>query len=195
MLNHGKATAAPVDTSNCAPMAFIDFVSNIFLTITGIEIAVFDKQQSPACRTSADHGSSSNAHACVSVSLINFQNSIMEERPFTKKDLHSIYKDVYDIGPQWYNLGLALGLLADELDNIKALHRDNPSECLREMLRLWLSKTSIKSTRQTLIDALRERTVRAEDLADELKVKYVSHAKSLNHNQMRVDHELLSEVL
>lgn len=117
----------------------------------------------------------------------------MDERPFTKKDLHSIYKDVYDIGPQWYNFGLALGLLADELDGIKSLHRDNPSECLREMLRLWLSKTSIKSTRKTLVDALCERTVRAEDLADELKMKYASHSKPMNHNHthMQVDLDLI----
>lgn len=107
----------------------------------------------------------------------------MESRPLTKKDLHSIYKDVFDIGPQWYNLGLALGLLADELDSIKMLHRGSPSECLREMLKLWLTKSSIRSTRGTLVEALCEKTLNAEDLADELKKKYISYAN--DHVQVK----------
>ena len=73
---------------------------------------------------------------------------------------------------RWYNLGLAIGLLPDELDTIKLASRDQPDVCLREMLLLWLSKTSPRPTRKVLIEALHQKTVGLEHLAGILEMKY-----------------------
>ena len=97
------------------------------------------------------------------------------EELLTKKNLQEIFSDIFDTAPKWYNLGLALGLVSDELNKIKIAHRDNPDECLREMLTLWLSKRrSPKPTREALISALRERTVGEDAFADELEQNYDS---------------------
>ena len=95
----------------------------------------------------------------------------MEEH-LSGRDLHSIYSDVFDTARKWYNLGLALGLLPDELDKISSAHRDEPDACLREMLKLWLSKLFPRPTRKALIGALRQRTVGYQQLACDLEMNY-----------------------
>ena len=98
----------------------------------------------------------------------------MEEELLSKKNLQEIFSDIFDTAPKWYNLGLALGLVSDELDKIKVLHRENPNECLREMLKVWLSRHSPRSTRKALVSALREKTVGEDAFADELEQNYDS---------------------
>ena len=42
--------------------------------------------------------------------------------------------------PNWFPLGLSLGILKPTLDTIEAEHRNNVSRCLLECLSQWLSK-------------------------------------------------------
>ena len=105
----------------------------------------------------------------------------MEEQ-LSGKDLHAIYSDVFDAAKKWYNLGLALGLLPDELDKIRSAHRDEPDVCLREMLKICLSKSTPKPTRKALICALHQRTVDYQQLAHELEMKY----KNINQTREQV---------
>ena len=91
-----------------------------------------------------------------------------------KQDLCWIYEDVLSAASKWNNLGLALGLNSDELDTIKAAQPDSPTECLKEVLKLWLSKSSQSPTLKTLISALRKSTVGYEELASTLEEKYRS---------------------
>ena len=97
----------------------------------------------------------------------------MEEQ-LGAKDLNTIYNDLFDAAGRWYNLGLGLGLLPDELDKIKSASRDQPDVCLREMMKTWLSKASPRPTRKVLIEALRQKTVGLAQLADSLEIKYKS---------------------
>ena len=108
-----------------------------------------------------------------------------------KIDLQEIFSDIFNKAPKWFNLGLALGLVSDELNKIKVAHRDNPDECLREMLTLWLSKRSPKPTREALICALRERTVGEDAFADELQQKYNSPSRSVT----QLSHHNLSPIV
>ena len=75
-----------------------------------------------------------------------------------------------DAAARWYNLGLALGLLPDELDEIKSANRDQSDVCLREMLKTWLSKASPRPTRKALIEALRQKTVCLVQQANSLEM-------------------------
>lgn len=95
------------------------------------------------------------------------------EKQFVEKDLHTMYSDLLNVATKWYDLGLALGLLSSELDEIRQ-GSFTSGECLREMLKRWLLKSSLKSTPKALIDALRERTIDFIQLADELEIKYGS---------------------
>ena len=88
------------------------------------------------------------------------------------KDLHAIYSDCFNVAKKWYNFGLALGLLPDELDKISSAHRDDPDTCLRETLKIFLSKSTPKPTRQALICGLHQRTVGYQQLASESETKY-----------------------
>ena len=42
--------------------------------------------------------------------------------------------------PNWFSLGLSLGLLKPTLDTIEDEHRHNVSRCLLECISQWLSK-------------------------------------------------------
>lgn len=91
-----------------------------------------------------------------------------------KQDLQRIYEDVLTAASKWHSLGLALRLHPDDLETIKTAKRDIPTECLKEMLNLWLSKSSQIPTRKKLIAALRQPTVGHEELADDLEKNYRS---------------------
>ena len=50
----------------------------------------------------------------------------MEEQ-LEGKHLQAIYSDFFDLAGKWYDFGLALGLLYDDLDKIRHAHRDEPN--------------------------------------------------------------------
>lgn len=56
----------------------------------------------------------------------------------TTNNLRVVRNAVYDVAAKWYDLGLELGIAPGDLDAIRSAHSD-PQECLREMLRKWLS--------------------------------------------------------
>ena len=66
---------------------------------------------------------------------------------------------------KWYNIGLGLGLSADELDSIDQKGRE-PGDCLREVLSHWLKKRNPRKSQ--LIEALRQPCVGYGQLAEDL---------------------------
>ena len=67
---------------------------------------------------------------------------------------------------QWYELGLALKLLAPVLDEIKVSNRGNVCECREEMVKHWL-KTEHPSWR-VLVCGLRDDLVANGSLANRI---------------------------
>ena len=92
--------------------------------------------------------------------------SVMADK-LTKKDLRTVRNAVYDVAAKWYDLGLELGIPADYLDTIKTSHSD-PQDCLREMLRRWLSGVDPEPSWKVLSDALRNQAVGFQYLADRI---------------------------
>lgn len=70
------------------------------------------------------------------------------------KDLREVNRLLRDISRKWYDIGIELGLTADELKNIKA-NCDSVEECLREMLDKWLRNIDPLPTWRALGDALK----------------------------------------
>ena len=74
---------------------------------------------------------------------------------------------------KWYNIGMMLRLKFDRLDAIKEQY-SNPSDCLRETLKIWLKIYPSHPTWSNIVDALRSSTVDEIKLASELEQKYCS---------------------
>ena len=76
---------------------------------------------------------------------------------------------------KWYDLGLELGLTADYLDTIKKAN-DDPQDCLRELLRHWLSGVDPQPSWKALVAALRSPAVNYPALANDIGQKRCSTA-------------------
>ena len=82
-----------------------------------------------------------------------------------KNDLGDLLSKLYPVRAKWYNLGLALHIHPDDLDAIRSQISSSHDDCLREMLKLWLSTNREKGD---LIKALKESSVGHHQLANEL---------------------------
>ena len=103
---------------------------------------------------------------------------VMTESVLGPKDLSKVFKEIYEVRDDWYNIGLELEVPTEVLDHIKSAHPDNAT-CLREMLLIWLQRRQGRGpvgespTWQSLIQALRSPTIEKGGLlADELERKY-----------------------
>ena len=84
----------------------------------------------------------------------------------TIDDLAAVHSKAWRARSKWYNIGLQLGLTADDLDCIRMDYHDTDS-CFTEMLKQWL-RQSIEKTWDRLIKALRSETVNYGALADSI---------------------------
>ena len=103
-------------------------------------------------------------------------------RKLTARDLRKVRNEVFSAAARWYDIGLELGVTADDLDTIKKAN-DDPKECLREMLRQWLSNVKPVPSWKALIAALRVPAVNCSALANEIELRYcIRGASAENHH-------------
>ena len=74
-------------------------------------------------------------------------------------DLRQVYREVSSLKAKYYELGIALGLPAGELDAVKSAYHHNIDHALSEVLLLWLREKSATSktlppTWQSLVRAV-----------------------------------------
>jgi len=81
-----------------------------------------------------------------------------------------VLEEVIEMCASWYRLGLQLSVRIGDLDRIRAQFSD-PIDQLLEMLKTWL-KSGVSTSWKTLTDALRSRSVGANQLAGALEAKY-----------------------
>ena len=91
--------------------------------------------------------------------------------PLTLGDLSEVYEKVYSVHLKWYNFGLALNLQSATLDAIRIKYREDPRDCLREMIIARLKLENPLMWRG-IIRALRKPTVGESKLADQLEGMY-----------------------
>ena len=77
-------------------------------------------------------------------------------------------KAVWEARVDWYDIGVALNISPDTLDEIRNDHRDTTKPCFREMLKVWLRRVEPRPTWSELAEALKSPMVGREDLADKL---------------------------
>ena len=92
----------------------------------------------------------------------------------TIDDLVVVQLKVWSARHKWYNIGLQLGLKADDLDCIQM---SDLGSCFTEMLKQWLRHKSIEKTWDKLIKALQSETVNYGDLANSIKTEGESATK------------------
>ena len=88
-------------------------------------------------------------------------------------DLSKVRNEILPAAAKWYDIGLELGMTADYLDTVRKTNND-PQDCLRELLRHWLSGVDPQPSWKALITALSSPAVKYPALAREIEEKYGS---------------------
>ena len=73
-------------------------------------------------------------------------------------DLPVVMAELNKVGVKWYNIGMMLRVKLNRLDSIKEQY-SNPSDCLRETLKIWLRNYPPPPTWSNIVDVLRNDTV------------------------------------
>lgn len=95
------------------------------------------------------------------------------------RDLGDVYDALISVKHMWYVLGLHLGVETSKLDGIKVQHSQQLDMALLEMLKLWLKQTQKPRTWDTLVEALRRRTLSEEKVASEIETKYIGQDQTM----------------
>ena len=112
------------------------------------------------------------------VANVHFIGRFLEE-----KDLQLLISVVGRAATRWKEVGLVLGFLKSELDEIEktlVLTARGPEAYFQEMLSRWLDWAPPKHylpTTSTLVEALRSSTVRKERLAYDLELYFKEHGE------------------
>ena len=64
---------------------------------------------------------------------------------------------MWEAKEKWYDIGVELGLMVNDLDVIRCKNYDDPEKCIAEMLSVWLRQGG--ATWEALIFALNHKTV------------------------------------
>ena len=88
-------------------------------------------------------------------------------------DLQCVLEELVDVEKKWLRLGLALGLRQPTLKNIKD-ENDDIDDCKMEMLTQWLKKMENSDPSwRSLVDALRNPTVKHKEIAEVIERKHL----------------------
>lgn len=71
--------------------------------------------------------------------------------------LKQVRNFLYLVRLKWYDIGLELEIKIEDLDEIKAVNHNDPSKCLTEMIKVWLT---LEPTWEALADALQAKAIK-----------------------------------
>ena len=94
-------------------------------------------------------------------------------------DLSKVRNEILSAAAKWYDIGLELGMTADYLDTIRKTN-DDPQDCLRKLLRRWLSCVDPQPSWKALINALSSPAVNYQALASKIEEKYRNADPDIN---------------
>ena len=89
----------------------------------------------------------------------------------SEADLSVVLEDLHPARAKWYNIGLQLGVSANDLDAIQSQFM-NPEDALRELLKEWLKTVNPAPMWGAVVDALRNTTVGEFQLAEKLQHRH-----------------------
>ena len=91
----------------------------------------------------------------------------------TSDDLRIVRKAIWDARGKWFSLGIELSMSVATLETIKQKNKENPDDCLTEMLLEWLKQANPKLTWSCIVAALKEPTVGQEQLAETIENEHL----------------------
>ena len=80
--------------------------------------------------------------------------------------------ELYSAARKWYDIGLELDVKCSTLDNIRDMYKDNNEDSLREMIKMFLQRSTPIPTWRAIVDALNAKAVGYSQLAEEIEKKY-----------------------
>lgn len=93
------------------------------------------------------------------------------------KDFKTVYKLVREARRRWREIGIEFDISLSDLNDIEDRYgRGDSDRCLQAVLEKWLREYPIMPTWNTLIEVLREDTVKEEGVAEDVE----KHVKSYN---------------
>ena len=88
--------------------------------------------------------------------------------------IRDVLSALWDARSKWYNIGLQLGIDPVALDAIRMEDRDDPSNCLRSAIRIYLTNPSHNKSWSAIVCALNSPPVSFHLLTNELESKFLS---------------------
>ena len=85
----------------------------------------------------------------------------------SERDLRRVRDFLFSVQLKWYDIGIELDIPVRELNLIKRKYNDDPGDCLREMVIVWLQSFENPPTWKALTGALNARAVNERALATE----------------------------
>ena len=96
-----------------------------------------------------------------------FSSTETAETVLSINDLREIIDQTWEARPQWYNVGLGLGISADNLDAMQINNQGNCDACFREIFKKWL-RNHRRPTWSLLAEALESPSVGMAELANKI---------------------------
>ena len=88
-----------------------------------------------------------------------------------KPELKDLIKELYTrASDKWEDIGILLGIDPGRLDAIKSAENNTPQSCLREMLKIWVTRVSPPPSWAAIAEAIEQ--IGDQQLAVELRTKY-----------------------
>lgn len=111
------------------------------------------------------------------------------------RDFREVYAALFEKRSRWRNIGIALGLIPTELNNIESQH-EGLDRRLQEMLSKWLNNDKLCPSWTSLVAALRSKTVEEMGLARDIEQEFELQPKRPMPLNLPTDNlELLSPAL
>ena len=87
-------------------------------------------------------------------------------------DLVDVLNAIHTAREKWFQIGLQLKITFQTLSVIRRERHDKATECLTEMLQMWLNSVSPPPTWSGLVQALSSALVAEQRLAKDIRAKY-----------------------
>ena len=108
-------------------------------------------------------------------------------------DLCEIQSELHEVRDKWYHLGVQLKVPVSDLNAIRIQYRNDPEDCLLDMLTRWLSITIPSPTWQTVIDALCSAPIKRLLVAEQIRKKYCIESTEVQRDFLSKD-EIISQM-
>ena len=74
---------------------------------------------------------------------------------------------------EWRSVAILLNITPDKINAISTMHHNDPIHCYTDVFQEWFNAKTCPYTWSTIVDALESKLVSRQDLANNIKLKYM----------------------